>query len=85
LAPAFLGHNYFSRFVVNLVNLQLPNFEKASELWNSLPNKLQTWVSEGGQGGPCLLDFNIISKKDYFLSFERKKSNFTTDDPPGKI
>jgi len=35
---------------------------------------------KGGLGHP--LDFEIFSKKGYFLSFEMEKSNFTTFGSP---
>jgi len=34
-------------------------------------------ASEGGQGGPRRI-LKILAKKGYFLSFEWKKTNFTT-------
>jgi len=37
------------------------------------------------RGALSLLDFEFFSKKGYFLSFEREKTNFATFGPPRKI
>jgi len=43
--------------------------------------KFNAWSSEG-RGGKDPLDFEIFSRKGYFLSFERAKPNFATFAPP---
>jgi len=38
----------------------------------------RSWSLEGAREAFALLDFEIFSKKGYFLSFEKEKTNFAT-------
>ena len=55
------------------------------KFWGPRNREPRLWTSEGGRGGLAPLDFENISKKGCFLSFELEKPNFTTFGPLEKL